>query len=91
MGPLRLALKRYPPNLLVAGLGTELADTKGAAIHILRGVLANGRIDALGAEAPALATRILSKDCPVSPTLTEDDKARLRAFRKPQAQARSKK
>jgi hypothetical protein len=46
----------------------------------LRGLLANGRFEATGAEAPALAERILSKDCPISAALIEDDKAKLRAL-----------
>jgi hypothetical protein len=41
----------------------------GGSIHILRGLLANGRFEATGAEAPALAERILSKDCPISAAL----------------------
>ncbi len=47
------------------------------AIHILRGVISNRRLAATGREAPALVEFIMSKDCPVSASLTDDDKAKL--------------
>jgi hypothetical protein len=47
------------------------------AIHILRGVDRNNRLAATGREAPALVEFIMSKDCPVSASLAEDDKASL--------------
>jgi uncharacterized protein YjbI with pentapeptide repeats len=49
------------------------------AIHILRGTPTNipGRLAEAGHEAPALVDFIMSKDCPVSAALTDDDKAKL--------------
>ncbi len=62
-------------------LATELRSLVCAndtdADHILRGVISNGQLFATGREAPALVDFIMSKDCPVSASLTEDDKARL--------------
>jgi uncharacterized protein YjbI with pentapeptide repeats len=52
------------------------------SIYILRGLIKNGRFQAAGAEAPALAQRILDKDCPVSASLTTEDKESLRGFQK---------
>jgi uncharacterized protein YjbI with pentapeptide repeats len=43
------------------------------AIHILRGIIGNGRLS----EAPALVDFILSKNCLVSVSLTDNDKAKL--------------
>jgi len=36
-----------------------------------------GRIAAVGLEAPALIDFIMSKDCPISASLTDADKAKL--------------
>jgi hypothetical protein len=50
------------------------------AIYILRGVirgLFESRFDATEREAPALVDFIMSKDCPVSASLTDDDRAKL--------------
>jgi hypothetical protein len=47
------------------------------AIHILRGVFIRGGVDPTGPEAPALVDFIMSKDCPVSASLTGDDEANL--------------
>jgi hypothetical protein len=47
------------------------------AIHIWRGVFEHRGLGESGPETPALADFIMSKDCPVSASLTEDDKARL--------------
>src|SRR5262249_41047335 len=69
--------KRQVAHFAATGLATPWEHPEYGAIHILRGLLANGRFDATGSEAPALATRILSKDCPVSASLTDDDKVRL--------------
>jgi len=58
---------------LVRSGGDDAAD-------ILRGLLWNGRLEAAGPEAPGLASVIMSKDnkeCPVSASLTEADKATL--------------
>ena len=57
-------------------------DAPADAVHILRGLLKNGRIADAGVEALALVERILSKDCPVSAVLADDDKAQLRAVAK---------
>jgi hypothetical protein len=46
-------------------------------IRTLPGPDARGRLAAVGREAPALVDFILSKDCPVSASLTDADKARL--------------
>ncbi len=62
-------------------LATELRGLVCAndakAIHILRGIIKWGRLAKTGQEAPALVDFIMSKDCPVSAALTEDDKATL--------------
>jgi hypothetical protein len=47
------------------------------AILILRGIINFGRLAKTGREAPALVDFIMSKDCPVSASLTDDDKAKL--------------
>jgi Pentapeptide repeats (8 copies) len=48
------------------------------AIYILRGIMrVEGRLAETGREAPALVDFIMSKDCPVSASLTDDDKAKL--------------
>jgi len=64
------------------GLPSPWARAEIGSIHILRGLFKNGRFEATRTEAPALAARILNKDCPVSAELTEDDSVRLRAFQK---------
>jgi hypothetical protein len=74
-----------------AGLYRPWAHPEIGSIHILRGLLANGRFKASGAEAPALADRILSRDCPVSAALTEHDRAKLRAFQTSPDQVPTKK
>jgi uncharacterized protein YjbI with pentapeptide repeats len=45
--------------------------------YILQGVIDFGRLAHTGREAPALVEFIMSKDCPVSASLTNDDKAKL--------------
>jgi uncharacterized protein YjbI with pentapeptide repeats len=65
-----------------AGLNRLWTHPDIGSIHVLRGLLANGRLKASGAQASALAARILSKDCPVSAALSEDDKTQLRALQK---------
>jgi hypothetical protein len=47
------------------------------ATHILRGIILSGWFDATDREAPALVDFIMSKGCPVSASLTDDDKAKL--------------
>jgi hypothetical protein len=62
-------------------LATELRGLVCAndanAIHVLRGTIESGRLSATGPEAPALVHFIMRKDCPVSASLTVDDKAKL--------------
>jgi hypothetical protein len=62
-------------------LATELRSLVCAsdanAIHILRGISNWGRLANTGHEAPALVDFIVSKDCPVSASLTANDKAGL--------------
>ena len=70
-------VKEHVSAFAAAGLAEPWAHQEFGAIHVLHGLLANGRFEATGVEAPALAARILSKDCPVSASLTDDDKARL--------------
>ena len=54
-------------------------------LHILRGI-ARGpgreRLAQTGREAPALVDFVMSKDCPVSASLTDDDKAKLLRIKK---------
>ena len=57
----------------------------GSATYVLRGLLSPipgfpSRLVAAGPEAPALIDFIMSKDCPVSAALTDDDRANLRAL-----------
>jgi uncharacterized protein YjbI with pentapeptide repeats len=60
-----------------------VCENDANAIHILHGffffsdISMSGRIAKTGREAPALVDFIMSKDCPVSAALTEDDKAKL--------------
>jgi hypothetical protein len=70
---------------LAAVLGEVVCGGDGAAVHILRALLNTDRISATTVEAPALVERILSKDCPVSAVLGDDDKAKLRAAAKKHA------
>jgi uncharacterized protein YjbI with pentapeptide repeats len=74
--------KNRATRFTAEGLPVPWARAEIGSIHILRGLFKNGRFEATGTEAPALAARILNKDCPVSAELTEDDKFRLRAFQK---------
>ena len=50
--------KRRVSRFAAGGLVTPWAHPEIGSIHILRGLLANGRFEATGAEAPALAERI---------------------------------
>ena len=45
--------------------------------HVLGGLLTNGRLAAAGPESPAVVDFIASKECPVSASLTDADKAKL--------------
>jgi hypothetical protein len=61
-------------------LSSLFAPSSEATIDILRGLLHNGRtgqLAAVGPAAPALVDFILNKDCPVSASLTDADKAQL--------------
>ena len=71
---------------LAAALKTLVCLGGGDAIDTLRGLvlstpeesfLPDAGFAAAGPEAPALVDFIMSKDCPVSASLTEADKARL--------------
>jgi hypothetical protein len=52
-----------------------------ATLFTLHGLLNNGRIDAAGSEAPRLLDFVMSKDCPISASLTDADKAILRQIK----------
>lgn len=47
------------------------------AVYILRGMIKSKWFYGTGGEAPALVDFIMSKDCPLSASLTDDDKATL--------------
>jgi hypothetical protein len=47
------------------------------AIHILRGIIYDRRLRQTNREAPRLVDLIMSKECPVSASLTDGDKAEL--------------
>jgi uncharacterized protein YjbI with pentapeptide repeats len=48
------------------------------APHIVRGLVTHGRIEDMGAQAPAFVEAILKPECPVSAALTDADKAALK-------------
>jgi hypothetical protein len=52
------------------------------ALYIVRGLIANGRINDTRAKATGLVEAILKPDCPVSAALTEADKAALKKIAK---------
>jgi hypothetical protein len=62
-------------------LATELRSLVCAsdanAIHIMRGIINSGRTLETGREAPALVDFIMSKDCPVSASLTANNNTEL--------------
>jgi len=62
---------------LAAELETLVCSGDTNAGYILRGVLGSGRLAATGPEAQGLIDFIMSKDCPVSASLTDADKAKL--------------
>jgi hypothetical protein len=74
--------KAHVSRFTSGGLPTSWTHPAIGSIHILRGLFKNGRFEAAGAEAPALAERILGKDCPVFAALTMEDKERLRGYQK---------
>jgi hypothetical protein len=51
------------------------------AIQTLHAAMKSGQLAETGAEASGLVDYIMSKDCPVSASLTEDDKAKLRQIK----------
>jgi hypothetical protein len=81
----KLAAASVDEAAYAKALATELWSLVCAsdvnAIYILRGVVRGvlelGRLAKTGREAPALVDFIMSKDCPVSASLTGDDKAKL--------------
>ena len=64
---------------LTTTLKTLACSDRDDVLFVLRGLASttNNRIAAAGVEAPALIDFIMNKDCPVSASLTEADKARL--------------
>ena len=68
-------------NALAAELKPLVCSGGDDAAYVLRGLLKNGRLAAAGPEAPGLVDDIMntdkSKECPVSASLTDDDKAKL--------------
>jgi uncharacterized protein YjbI with pentapeptide repeats len=81
----KLAAASVDEAAYAKALATELRGLVCAsdanAIHILRGLHGvagyRGQLFKTGREAPALIDFIMSKDCPVSASLTDDDKAKL--------------
>lgn len=71
--------KNYKESL-TATLQKLICSDSAVAIHILRGVIANGRLDRTGNGAPALFSFIARNNCPVSGFLTNVDKERLHAI-----------
>ena len=49
-------------------------------IHVLRGLLASGRMEGAGSEVSALVAHVMSPACPVFAALTDEDRAGLRAL-----------
>jgi uncharacterized protein YjbI with pentapeptide repeats len=65
-------------NALATELQDLVCESDLNAIYILPGIISSGVWhDLPGREASALIGFIMSKDCPVSASLTDDDKARL--------------
>jgi hypothetical protein len=64
---------------LAAELKTLVCSGGDDAVYAIRGIDSswNNRIADAGPEAPALIDFIMSKDCPVSASLTEADRAML--------------
>jgi hypothetical protein len=52
------------------------------ALYIVRGLIANGRINDTRAKATGLVEAILKPDCPVSAALTKADRAALKKIAK---------
>jgi hypothetical protein len=62
---------------LAAALRALVCSGKDNTIYVLRGIVKNERMAATRDAAPALVDFIMSNDCPVSASLTGDDKAML--------------
>ena len=67
---------------IAAALKSLACSGRDDAVYVLRGLLRDSppfhsRLAAAGPEAPALIDFIINKDCPVSASLTDDDKADL--------------
>ena len=62
---------------LAAALETLVCSGEDNAAYVLRGPGFQHRIADAGSEGPALVDFIMSKDCPISAALTDDDKAGL--------------
>jgi len=82
----KLAAASVDDTAYAKALATELQGLVCAndanAIYVLRGIVRKepmqvARFAATHREAPALVDYIMSKDCPVSTSLTDDDKAKL--------------
>jgi hypothetical protein len=56
--------------------------SRNQALYILRGISSNDRLAATGPQAAALIESVMGKDCGVSSSLTDDDKARLRQIKR---------
>jgi len=67
---------------LVDQLKTLSCSVDEDALYIVRGLIANGRINDTRAKATGLVEAILKPDCPVSAALTEADKAALKKIAK---------
>ena len=67
---------------LVDQLKTLSCSVDEDALYIVRGLIANGRINDTRAKATGLVEAILKQDCPVSAALTEADKAALKKIAK---------
>jgi hypothetical protein len=84
-----LAAASVDDTAYAKALATELqslvCESDVDAIHILRRTIPSERTFArladTGREAPALVDHIMSKNCPVSAALTDDDKAKLLQFK----------
>ena len=77
----KLAAAAIDDTAFAKALATELrglvCERDANAIHILHGISNWGRLAKTGRESPALVDFIMSKDCPVSASLTANDKAKL--------------
>lgn len=77
-------------NALAANLRGLACSGGEDAPHIVRGLIANGRIKDTGVEAAGLVDAILKPDCPVSAALTDADKLALGKLKKEAGAGESK-